>query len=63
MFVAFKWLKTSIDKLEWKFNSIWTSILHEIDVDLTSMCWKNILHTKEIIILEIRVCLANEIRS
>ena len=59
MFVALKWLKTSIETLKCKFDSIWTSILHVI---LTSMCWKNTLSTKNII-LEIRVCLATEIRS
>ena len=47
MFVALKWLKTSIEILKGKFDSIWTSILHEIDVDLTSMCWKNTLRTKK----------------
>ena len=62
MFVALKWLKTSIETLKRKFDSIWTSILREIDVDLTSMCWKNTLRTKKVI-LEIRVCLATEIRS
>ena len=30
-----------------RFDSIWTSILREIDVDLTSMCWKNTLRTKK----------------
>ena len=47
MFVALKWLKTSIETLKYKFDSIWTSILREMDVDLTSMCWKNTLHTKK----------------
>ena len=42
MFVALKWLKTSIETLKSKFDSISTSILREIDVDLTSMCWKKI---------------------
>ena len=40
MFVALLWLKTSLEILKWKFDSIWTFILREIDVDLTSMCWK-----------------------
>ena len=40
MFVALQWLKTSLEILKWKFDSIWTLILREIDVDLTSMCWK-----------------------
>ena len=61
MFVALKWLKTIIKTLKYKFDLIWTSILREIDVDLTSMCWKNTLHKK--VILKIRVCLATEIRS
>ena len=47
MFVALKWLKTSIEILKWKFDSIWTSILHEIDVDLTPVCWKNTMRTKK----------------
>ena len=46
MFVALKWLKMSKETLKLKFDSIWTSILHEIDVNLTSMCWKNTLRTK-----------------
>ena len=46
MVVALKWLKTSKEILKWKFYSIWTSILHEVGVDLTSMCWKNTLSTK-----------------
>ena len=62
MFVALKWLKTSTETLKLKFDSIWTSILHESDVHLTSMCWKNTLRIKKTI-LEIRVCLATEIRS
>ena len=53
MFFALKWLKTSIETLKWKFDSIWTLILREIDVDLTSMYWekntlKNTLCTKNI---------------
>ena len=40
MSVALLWLKTSIETLKWKFDSIWTLILREIDVDLTSVCWK-----------------------
>ena len=47
MFVALKWLKTSKETLKCNFDPIWTSILHEIDVDLTSMCWKNTLRTKK----------------
>ena len=43
MYVALKWLKTSIETLKWKFDSIWTSILREIDVDMTSMYSKNTL--------------------
>ena len=46
MFVALKWLKTSTETLKLKFDSIWTSILHESDVHLTSMCWKNNLRIK-----------------
>ena len=46
MSVAMKWLKTSIETQKWKFDSILTSILREIDVDLTSVCWKNTLCTK-----------------
>ena len=46
MFVALKLLKTSIETLIWNFDSIWTSILREIDVDLTSMCWKNTFRSK-----------------
>ena len=60
IFVALKWLITSIETLKWKFDSIWTLILRKIDFDLTSMCWKNTLCTK--IILEIRVYLATKIR-
>ena len=40
MFVALQWLKRSTKTLKWKFDSIWTLILREIDVDLTSMYWK-----------------------
>ena len=47
MFVALKWLKTSTETLKWKFDSIWSSILHKNDVDLTSMCWKNTFRTKK----------------
>ena len=38
MYFALKWLKTSIETLKLKFDSIWTSILHEIGVNLTSIC-------------------------
>ena len=54
--------KTSKESVKLKFDSIWTSILREIDVDLTSMCWeKHIAYKKEI--PEICVCLATKIRS
>ena len=46
MSVALKWLKTSIETQKWKIDSIWTSVLREIDVDLTSVCWKNTLCTE-----------------
>ena len=46
MSFALKRLKTSIETQKWKFDSIWTSILREIDVNLTSVCWKNTLCTK-----------------
>ena len=47
MFVAFKWLITSKEPVKIKFDSMWTSILREIDVDLTSMCWeKHIAYKK-----------------
>ena len=62
MFVALKWLKTSIDALNDNLIQYGLQFLREIDVDLTSMCWKkHIVYQK--IILEIRVCLATKIRS
>ena len=39
-------VKTPIETLKRKFDSIWTSIFCEIDVDMTSMCWENTLRTK-----------------
>ena len=59
MFVALKWLKTSIEILKWKFDSIWTSILHEIDVDLR-LCAGKTHCVQRKIILENRVCLATK---
>ena len=47
MIVALKWLRTSIETLKRKFDSILTSILHEIDIDLTSMCWKKHIADKK----------------
>ena len=63
MFVALKWLKTSIETLKWKFKSIWTSILLEIDVDLTSMFLKKKHNEYKKIVLEICVSLATKNRS
>ena len=40
MFVTLLWLKMSIETLKWKFDSIRTINLRDIDVDLTSVCWK-----------------------
>ena len=59
MFSVFKWLKTSIETLKWKIDSIWTSILREIDVDLTSMYRKKQIAYKNMI-LEICVFLATK---
>ena len=58
IFVALKWLNTSIETLQLKFDSIWTSIIHKLTSIWRQCAGKNTLH-----ILEIRVCLATKIRS
>ena len=61
LFIALKWLKTSIEGPKCKFDSTWASILRQIDADLMSVCWKKHIVYRNMILVNC-ACLAITIK-